>query len=409
LDTTIELDPDDEVLVNWNAEAFTTTVQRDIAFFSVGQLVPPVRAYKHISTQGTPVEVLAQLISAMSGGASDPTTLFIRPTSGAAGHTLTPYAITDHGDGTNWAWVYDSEYPHDDFNPIEAYRYLVVDTVNNTWSYDWGGTSWSGDAGSHTFGIVPISLYAQQPQCPWCDNQTSAIDQAEVWLSVGGHLLISDSLGRHLGFLGGDYVSEIPSAYGASVDTGTENDLEPIYTLPLTETYSILLDGQTLTQTTPASVAQFGTGYSVQVSNLMVGPATANQLTITNDGKGVSLLTIQDQEPGLYLALDHPEENYVLSILGIDLASSEVITLSADTIAGDLILDGNQTSGGSYALIIRKVDSTGVAKFLHGNISLLATDTHIINYAAWMGRKYCFESIMAVTALSMRLLSWRTN
>ncbi|OGN95379.1 MAG: hypothetical protein A2Z71_01585, partial [Chloroflexi bacterium RBG_13_50_21] len=104
IDFTAMLGPEDEVLTTWQGETITTTVQRNIAFFSVEGLLPPVQGYKEQIRQDTPTQILTQTISVMSDGAPDPVTLFIRPTINSAGHTVTPYGYTNQGGGVFWIW-----------------------------------------------------------------------------------------------------------------------------------------------------------------------------------------------------------------------------------------------------------------------------------------------------------------
>ena len=385
LDHTYMLGPPDNVQITWQGDIFNTTVRRNISFFLVDQLVPPIRKYKDsISQKNTPQQILEQLALAMSNGAPDPTTLFIRQAD-QGGHSITPYAISNEGNGIYWIWVYDNNHPYDYGNPGDSSRYVVVNTSTDSWSYDLGGFTWSGNAGTHTLGIVPISIYAQRPCCSWCECEVAGIGQAEVWLTGGGHLLISDSQGRRLGYLGSEYISEIPGAYGGIIDAGIGIELEPIYTLPLTETYTILLDGQTLTQTASTAFAQFGPGYAVSIDNVTVSPTTQDQLFIANSGNQLAYHAIQDQEPSLSLAVDSLSANYGLEIQGADIAASDTITITADTTAGDLTLNGSQLSGGAYNLNIRMVNSGGVVNFYHSDVPLLATDTHIINFGPWDG------------------------
>ena len=106
-----------------------------------------------------------------------------------------------------------------------------------------------------------------------------------------GHLLITDSQGRQLGFVIDQYIEKIPGGYGLVSILGTQTMSEAIYIIPLTDTYSILLEGQTLPLTAPASLAQFSPGYGVSVDNVTVSPTTHEQLSIANNGSQVKYHT----------------------------------------------------------------------------------------------------------------------
>ena len=192
--------------------------RRHIAYYFIEQLTDPVLAYKNQMRQNAPSVILNQLRSAMQGGAPDPTTLFVRQ-SGQGGHAIVPFAIEDRGSGVSWVRVYDNNHP-DDLN-----RYVVINTTNQTWSYNLGWATWTGDSNTQTLGIVPISKYAEQPVCSWCDGSLQMAEpdnplMQEVWFDGSGHLLVTDAQGRRLGYTGTQFLSEIPGAYGGFVDGG---------------------------------------------------------------------------------------------------------------------------------------------------------------------------------------------
>jgi hypothetical protein len=155
--------------------------------------------------------------------------------------------------------------------------------------------------------------------------------------------------------------------------------------LPLTETYTILLDGQTVSQTTPASLWQFGPGYATSLQDVNVGPGTQDTLIIGGDGRLLGYHAGQPQEPTLMLALDVLSATYGLDVQWFDLGAGEAVTLTANTTDGVLILDGSQASGGAYNLLIRKASEAGGFPLYHGDIEILATDTHILHFGAWDG------------------------
>ncbi len=144
-------------------------------------------------------------------------------------------------------------------------RYVIIDTAKQTWSYDLGSMTWSGDANTQSLGIVPISQYAAQPVCPWCDGslQMAAPDNLsmqEVWLSGPGHVLIADAQGRRLGYNGAQFIDEMPQAYGSFIDGGLGVEQEPIYQLPVNDGYTILLQGETIARPGEVTLSRFWAG-----------------------------------------------------------------------------------------------------------------------------------------------------
>lgn len=366
-----DMDKTSDVLFSWEGENITTTLRRDIGFFTVSQFVEPLRSTIHQSLEQTPAEVYAQLEASMMGDAPDPLILFMF--SEDKGHTLTPYAITSPSSGVYNVWVYDSEHPGD----VE--RAVIFDLNANTWSYDTGEEVWGGDASSHNLGTVPTSVHSQTLDCPWCTSSHL------LSLEGKGHLLVSDSQDRRLGYLGDSYVAEIPGAYGSPPLLGTGVAHEPLYTLPLTETYTLLLDGQTVSQTAPASLWQFGPGYAASLQDVNIGPATQDTLTISGDGTLFGYHASGAQEPTLILALDVLSATYGLDVQWFDIDAGEAVTLTVEATQGVLTLDGSHASGGFYNLLIRKTSEIGGFPFYHDDIEILAADTHIIHFGDWDG------------------------
>ena len=219
----------------------------------------------------------------MSNGAPDPMTLILYNSTGSEAHSITPYALVDKGGGLWWVRVYDNN------DPDDSNRYVVITTTNNTWRYNLGGNfgTWSGGANSRSLGAIPISVYAQPPVCPWCgaissvSAPSSATSSNQVWYTGPGHLLLADSQGRRLGYAGNHLVSEIPLAFGSVLPGGLGIPQEPIYYLPVTDTYSIVLDGQTVTQTSTAAVTQFGPGYAASVEDVILNSTSQDLLSTT--------------------------------------------------------------------------------------------------------------------------------
>jgi hypothetical protein len=360
-----------------------SNVRRHIAYYWVLCVPDPVASARGQALQETPSQVLNRLSSAMSGGAPNPTTLMVYNTTCTAGHTITPYAIEDRSNGVYWVKVYDNNHPDD------ADRHMEINTTNDTWSYDLGGSlgTWSGDASTHSLGALPISTYTQQPVCPWCNGarMSSGAPAGQVWLTGEGHLLLTDSLGRRIGYVGDQFVNEVPEAFGTVPPGGLGIPAEPIYYLPLTNTYTILLDGQTLTQTDTVAVTQFGPGYAVAVKDVALGSASQDRLTFAPDGTQLVYRPNGTEEATLVLALDSTDESHQLRINGADVGAGQVVTLTADVNSGQLVYDNAQASGGAYDLEIERISATGKQRFFHAGLVIAATDTHSADYGAWIG------------------------
>ncbi len=357
--------------------------RRHIAYYFVEQLTDPVAAYKEQIRQNPPSVILDQLRAAIQSGASNPTTLFVRQ-KGEGGHAVTPYAIEDRGSGVSWVRVYDNNHPDD------LARYVIIDTVNQKWSYDLGGMTWAGDAKTQTLGIVPISKYAEPPVCPWCDGSLSiaAPDNAltqEVWLSGPGHLLITDGEGRRLGYSGAQYIDEMPQAYGGFIDGGLGVEQDPIYRLPVSDSYTIFLHGETATGPGEVTISQFGPGYAAQIDSILLRPSTQDLVTITADGTAVTYQPSAAGSPTFLLALDEGSVSYELEIIRAEIDAGRRVTVSAQVASGFLSYSNAMASGSEYDLSVMRVSPTGPEWFVHNDLRVGAGDTHFVSYRGWDG------------------------
>lgn len=358
--------------------------RRHIAYYFVEQLTDPVLAYKNQIRQNTLTAILNQLRSGMQSGAPDPTTLFVRQ-SGQGGHAITPFAIEDRANGISWVRVYDNNHPDD------LGRYVVINTIDQTWSYNLGSTTWTGDANTQTMGIVPISEYAEQPICPWCDGSLEMTEpdnplMQEIWLNGSGHLLVTDAQGRRIGYVGVQFVSDIPGAYGGFIDGGLGIAQEPIYKLPVSDSYTILLNGQTATQPENATVSQFGPGYSAQINNIRLQTSVRDSITIAADGSQITYQPNGTRNPTLSLALDDAATSYELGVVGAEIDTGQRVTVAAQESTGRLVYSNAQASGGDYGLFVRRVSSSGVQLFAHSTLTVAGGDTHYAAYRSWDGQ-----------------------
>jgi hypothetical protein len=361
---------------------YTTTVRKAIAYHHVQQVLDPVKARKNARVV-KPSLVLEQLRLAMTGTVSDPVVLlWSRPLT--AGHAVTPYALEGRT-GSQWrVWIYDNE------SPGMSQLYVDFDTVKETWSYWWGPVS--GTETTKNLATVAISEFAKRPVFPsGAGGGLSAAGPATtspsglVWMSGGGHLRITDSQGRQIGFVGDVFLHEIPGAYETPLSAASDGGMEPLYTLPLTETYTILIDGQTLTESGAVDVTQFGPGYAAWVEDVTLAPTSQEALVIANDGTQLAYSSNEGQEATLTLALDDVDQSHQLQIQGADVGAGQVVSLTAETGIGHVAFSSAQAGGGEYNLEVIRASAAGEQRFFHMGLIIAAADTHYADYGAWDG------------------------
>ena len=140
---------------------------------------------------------------------------------------------------------------------------MTIDADANIWSYDFDVDEvWQGDADSHSIGLLPLSIYMSCPACPFCDSSTQAATRGagvQVGLQGQGHLLITDSLGRRIGFTGTEmqFVNEIPGGVVMLIAGGLGIEMEPLYTVPAGAGYECVWM-VTLSGTHASTIRQFG-------------------------------------------------------------------------------------------------------------------------------------------------------
>jgi CARDB/Carboxypeptidase regulatory-like domain len=364
-----------------------SNARRNIAYYQWLEAGTPVTSAREEGRKKTPAQILGELRSAMSGSISNPPSLILYGAEGI--HAVAPYAIQERDDGVWWVYVYDNNHPDD------ANRYVEINTTThiNTWKYDFGirrggrDVVWSGTANSKSMSMVPLSTYEEPPSCPWCivPSIQSGSSEGQIVLNGQGHLLISDAQGRRLGYVGNQFVTDIPGAFGSALPGGLGIPLEPIYHVPLGGVYTILLDGQTLTQPEDVAVNQIGPGYAISVEDIPLRPTSKDQLTLASDGTQVTYHANEPIAATLTLALDHANTGYRLQIKGVDIGANQAVTAKVNTTEGMLIFDNARASGGTHNLEINRVGTAGIQTFFHANINISPGDTHSIKYGAWDG------------------------
>ena len=301
------------------------------------------------------------------------------------GHTLTPYAVGEVEEGVFHILVYDNNYPGD------AGRYVVVNTTLNTWSYDLGGGIgvWSGDASTHTFGVVPISEYEKESVCPWCESTV-----VTTILQGAGSLLVENTLGQRLGYQyeqlfeeiedeylyqEGQFFEEIEGGYLATIDTGGTSYFSPQYVLPAGEAYQYDLNGIGLNTPGEASITQFGPGYAVSLDQIPSGTDTAGWMEISADGMDVSYQPVNAAaEIDLRLIAETETHSRQVRIAGANVGTGEKFSLQAPVQSQTVKLDGSQAGGWSYDFYLDDSSQSGESHFMYRGIILESSATHYL-------------------------------
>lgn len=242
--------------------------------------------------------------------------------------------------------------------------------------------TWSGNAASDSMGLIPISEYSERSVCPWC---LVGFGDWQVWLAGQGHLLLRNEEGKGIGFENGQFVDAFPGAMAESIDGGTGRGLEPIYTIPLSRTFTIILDGQTVTQTETVAVTRYGQGMAVAAEQVTIDPAARDEITLNADGAQMVYRSNQPKAITLSMAMDEETASHSFALRGVDIGAGESVGLEIRRAARQLVFTNQPNGAGTYQLVVTRHDPTGVKLFVHAAVEAAAQDTHYLEYSTWDG------------------------
>jgi hypothetical protein len=301
-----------------------------------------------------------------------------------SGHSVTPYAIEDQGNGVFVVRVYDNNDPGNDTLFVE------IDTNANTWNYqqcasfliwDIGCEEWSGSNQdrSQALSIVPLPAYTEPLVCPWCHYRQSGANQ--IWVSGEVSPLLTDEQGRSIGERDDEVINEIPGASHTLIYGGQGSADGSIYSVPATSAYTITAANQTGTAE-PLDIMQVGPGYVATVHERTLAPGVQDTLTISADGTQISYQAGDDGSASVALALDEPDQSHLVEIADATLAVSQTLDLQVTT--ETLTLRNNRASS-NYDLRVQRNDANGEHTFYHADLALTEEQTHTVEHAAWDG------------------------
>lgn len=387
-------------------------LQRELARWFTTQLVDPTYAAKlrFVNDKITPAQVVDTLIEAMNSKSETYTMAFFKR-GYRDGHAITPYAVADEGNGLYHILIYDNNFPGEE-------RAIEVDHNANTWKYaasinpDVPKSLYDGDAKSGTLMLVPLSLRLQKQDCPFCnvagnpDSTATAVPTAaptatsnttssynEILMTTTAQenqldLLIKDAQGRRLGYDKGDFYSEIPGAFFVPITSGDlwEDNPEPIFYVPATIDFTVILDGSTLTKPETANISVFGPGHDALIENIKLDQGQTDTIKFSPDATKVTYQPGKSEAPDIIFDLNQTSADYELRVNGFNLDSGAAVNFILDKSKGTLAIN---TSGAkknaTYALEVNRVDDHSDSSFYHPGIDLAAGATAYINYGQWSG------------------------
>jgi hypothetical protein len=310
-----------------------TSLQRTIAYAWMWQNLQAVTSGRIV---GTPERILSALSSALRKPGGEMYVLVFFPRKGSGGHGVTPYAVDDLGGGRYDLLVYDNNHPG-------VVRRVHVNTRTNTWSYQLSTNPknpeslWDGDAKTKNlqlwpvlpgFGVHPCPFCAQRGRPAGADNQI----QLEGNPRDHAHLLIIDSRGRRLGYVGDRLLSEIPGGHASAPVMAQDwsERPEPIYTVPASDNVTVLVDGRGLHAPDTESVSVVGPAHDAAIDDIRIRPGELNAFTLAGSAASLRYKSApgQPESPLFDLGLVGSRGDFRFTIRALGLTPSSTFASS---------------------------------------------------------------------------------
>jgi hypothetical protein len=135
-----------------------------------------------------------------------------------------------------------------------------------------------------------------------------------------------------------------------------------------------------------STVTMIGPGYALEVSDIILAPGQVDTLDVAPDGSLLSYRTASGETPFMQVAIETTASDYLFGVYGEKMASGEALNLSLNTKEGWLSIDSiDNTTPGSYGLMVAKYDDQGEQVIGAEGIELAPDDLVYVDYLKWPG------------------------
>jgi len=387
-----------------------------IAYYHVLQTLEEVYKSKLETLKKKPSVILKMLIDSMQDGTPRYTLSIAKRINGQYmhGHTITPFAVEDMGEGNYRVHIYDNNYPGQT-------RYVFFDVKQETWRYHTAAnpndvaSDYVGTATTETLSLKRLADRERKRYgCPFCEDlqgdgasgdgsASGPVRNDRIGISMDGEgeMLITNPEGKRIGFdfAKNQYVNEVPDAEIVPTDGGLEDDVPPLYRFPYRKgprPYTITLSGKTLNHEVDADVEMEGPGFVVGFEDILLDPGENLTMTISPDGRQLSFTASQDgQTPNIFISLEsgHSKPSYYFDIGGIKLSPGKTVTVTLDFEKERLYFKDNDSKKDPYDVRVVRVNPDGTKNsYEHDDISVGKADVYMMDFAKWNGKgAMCFK------------------
>ena len=388
--------------------AFNPTSRNYITFYHVTQATRPInnQGIEYTPTNGLPTDFLDKLIANLQNpNTTERYVAAFWTRNGSSGHAVTPYAVEDKGQNIFWVHVYDNNYP----NALD--RVIKINRTANTWVYEAAATNpgatastWQGDASTRSILLWSVTNSgALLKRCSFCTPTAQARGaltatteaSTELTMQGEGHLLVTDSQGRRVGYdpATGELVNEIAGAEQSVQLLGLEEKTPPMINLPGGAGYTVQVFNTTggLNPTSATgSLLLSAPGFAATIGDMKLDSAPIEQFTDANtavvasnaannatvatvgyDSLGITFdptqksityqnSSVDNDTPALAINVTNPDGTGLSVVVdNLQLGENQMAALSFNADAGTFTVENNSNSNGAYSVAVERVNADG--------------------------------------------------
>ncbi len=379
------------------------SIENYIAYYWTTQLLAPPNVH------GTPVEIVNRLITDFNHRPSIGYAVHITKAFGEPkGHSVAAYGVENVGTNEARILIYDNNFPN-------QRQYIVVDKVQNTWSYETAATPgqptnvYSGTATTDNLQLSPLSgrdvpagEYFECPFCPEADTRTQDASPDQVTGEIQfqytgeGSILVVNDEGQSTGqdFNTSAFVNSIPGAEVHEHLGGLGKAIPPRIIVPFMEQdetyYTTYVHGKTYDAATTGSLMVSGAGFTLGVNDLDLDPEELFEFTLSPDGDYIAFKSTQTiVAPDIYITYDPVAEgdpSIGFQISGVTAQAGETISLSLDPALERVYFDTTGLQEEEFPITMSMVWPDGDTDEYSKTVDMSAGATSaFIDFGAWDG------------------------
>jgi hypothetical protein len=345
---------------------------------------------------GTPTEILNFLLH----GGLDPKspeiwTFEIFQYGFKAGHAITPYAVEKVGPGEYEVLVYDNNWPDNDD------RRLQINTNTDTWSYyamvspGYPQAMYEGNAKSESLRLAPVTPGLGVQPCPFCvGRQGGGSNYNQVRLDGTSHeharLVIEDTKGRKIGFVGRKFVNQIPGAKvlprssgGVRMKNGKlwKDSPTPVVEVPKNVEFIVKVDGRHLKVRDRETLSLVGPTYDATVENLIMAPRQEARVALSPKGDAIAYLPSEKTvSPAISLGAESKTAAYNVSVASLGVPKGASLTFVREP-KNQIMWFGDDTkSSRTYVVKIQRFSEKGVTRIFGRQVTISGNQQAFLDY-----------------------------